>query len=725
VSVLLARSLTLCSFPQVGDGKETIRNRVRAIFATFCRVYPFGKVFAAILEHGLVSKNARIRTESADELGSLFQRHGASAFPVAKALPLIAKLISDRDTAVRTAALHAIGSVYTSLGADATWKYVGRIADKERSMLEERLKRTPGGAGGGGSAGVTAASSPAPTRSATPVQRAGTPSRLQAPERTSAPPSPSPVVPAANGIPSAVPRGIAGKPGASRLARPHSAALPAHVAIETKGTSLPRKPSISGLQQPRQIARPSVAASSASQHIPSNHTSISASLLDFDDEDVHRPETPADPSALIDAMDTKDLAQLADVLKRVQVEIAAHPESLVAEADNLIDAVTLKMELGFTDLNRQSSQATLRLCKHLMQTLSSFFDHRTLGQAVSTESLTALLAELTGRLLDTAENPASDAITSLSKVLNMVLIRIFHHADQSACFRLACVSLAPRDLVLTFFCVHSALFSVLQGATCDLRDLRGQELADRAKYAELVMKVSSSRTAQLRAFRANLSLCQCLWKVSKTVKESLESRTLSAPRLLRDINQFLVMTPPAEWRRRSTDNIPLADMPLRTVKTILQQVVSVFGEQVFDELEEIDSPENSFVYQYLFRLASNPSVASTARRSSAESDVGSLRSGPLGRPSSASSVASVRREAAPSRLAAASPPLMSSPMVRGSSQQGSADSAAATAAAVASPGGADIEMNNSLKAIFDLIGDPIRSREVRSQWSVYLGVEPY
>ena len=38
----------------------------------------------------------------------------------------------------------------------------------------------------------------------------------------------------------------------------------------------------------------------------------------------------------------------------------------------------------------------------------------------------------------------------------------------------------------------SALLTVLQDATIDLRDLRGEELTDRAKYAELVMKVNYS-----------------------------------------------------------------------------------------------------------------------------------------------------------------------------------------------------------------------------------------
>lgn len=409
--------LTCLASLQVGDGKETIRNRVRGIFKSICSVYPYSKVFAALLEHGLPSKNARVRAESADELGSLFQRHGATAFPVGKALPLIAKLISDRDTTVRTAALHAIGAVYTLVGADATWKHVGSIPDKERSMLEERLKRTAGAP-----SNASAAAS-APARSATPVQRpgAGTPSRLPPPDRSSATASP-----ASNGIPAPSARALPGK-GISRLARPQSVALPSHFNAETNGAAPSPRKSVGGLPQPRQLARPS-GVSVSSSRIPSNPTSIASSLPDFGDDDLN-------PADLIDSIDTNDLAKCADVLKRVQSAIASAPDTLVPEADNLVEIVTLKMGLGFDELDASASQAKLRLCKHLMQTLTAFFDHRTLGQAVSADRLTALLAELTGRLLDTAEKPESDAISSLSKVLNMVLIRIFHNADQGACFR--------------------------------------------------------------------------------------------------------------------------------------------------------------------------------------------------------------------------------------------------------------------------------------------------
>ncbi|SGZ22076.1 BQ5605_C022g09426 [Microbotryum silenes-dioicae] len=658
-----AWALLISLIAKVGDGKETIRGRVRAIFKALCSVYPYSKVFAALVEYGLVSKNARVRAETAEELGSLFQRHGASALPTGKALPLIAKLISDRDAAVRTAALYAIGHVYSSLGADATWKLVGRIPDKERAMLEERLKRTVTTGDTGASAAAVYAS-PKVTRSMTPVQRANTPSRV---------PGPGPASPTPNNAA----RGIA-KPGISRLARPSGLAAPTASSSALGGGDGTRRASGAGLPAPG-FVRPPSATATATSRLPPPALPYASSAMGPSSSNgsrgqgAERPPSPIDIALLIDAIETEDLAKCANVLKRVQTEIATNYDALLPQADALIDAITLQMALGFEDLHKDSSHAKLRLCKHLMQTLSSFFDHRTLGQAISTPALTSLLAELTGRLLDTADSSGSDAIASLSKVLNMVLIRIFHHSDQTVCV--------------------SSLFTVLQDATIDLRELKGSELEARAKYAELVMK--------------------CLWKVSKTVKESLESRALSAPRLLRDINQFLTTTPPAEWRRRAADNIPLADMPLRTVKTILQQVVSVFGEAVFDELEEIDSAEDSFVYQYLFRLASSPS--SKRNGSAARSQSGDRASASsMNRQSSTGSFSSVHRESLPARQTAATPSIESEPPSTpkiGTRTAGASLGARASISAANSPGGADIEMNQQLKAIFDLIGDPVRSRE--------------
>ncbi|BGO97975.1 Protein STU2 [Rhodotorula toruloides] len=597
---------------KVGDGKEIIRQRVRGIFKAICSIYPFSKVFSTILEVGLENKNARVRSECIDELGQLYARHGVGVHPISQALPKIASFIGKPDATGRTAALHAIGAVYTLVGSDATWKAVGQLPPKDRSMLEERLKRTASGA-----------ASPAPAaRQPVTADRPGTPSCLRPPTSRLAPPSsPSP----ANGLSTSQGRGGIPRPAGipSRLARPASAA---------EGST------------PRKMMPPPTSRFGAPAQTTSRPAS-SASFAPFTEDDL-AAETVSDLSMLLEALDTDDFGECADVLKSITREITSNAENVLLHADALIDAATAKMELGFTSLSAATSPAQLRLCKHLMQVLSAFFDKRTLSQQVSRLPLTGLLADLTGRLLDTADNPVSEPIQSLSKVLNMVLIRIFHNADQNVCF--------------------GALLTVLQDATVDLRDLRGEELADRAKYAELVMK--------------------CLWKVSKTVKESLENRNLLAPRLLSDINQFLMTIPPAEWRRRATDNIPLADMPLRTVKTILQQVVSVLKGKVFDELGEVDQAENSFVYQYLHRLANQPSGSDTNGRPSSSA---------LSRQTSSASLDSQRREEPAKSSPAESPPRTT---------------ARAAPPPLTSPGGSDIAVNQRLKEIFDMIGDPNNSR---------------
>jgi cytoskeleton-associated protein 5 len=155
------------------------------------------------------------------------------------------------------------------------------------------------------------------------------------------------------------------------------------------------------------------------------------------------------------------------VLKDIQMEISSDPTSLIPEADHLIEVIVHQMSIAFANLDRNTPQVTLRLCKHLMQSLSAFFDHKALGQAVSPAALTLLLAELTGRLLDTADKPETEAISSLSKVLNMVLIRIFHHSDQSACFRYVPSSYA-LDVSLTLaFVVHCSSYCKMRRWTCE------------------------------------------------------------------------------------------------------------------------------------------------------------------------------------------------------------------------------------------------------------------
>ena len=75
----------------------------------------------------------------------------------------------------------------------------------------------------------------------------------------------------------------------------------------------------------------------------------------------------------------------------------------------------------------------------------------------------------------------------------------------------------------------SALLTVLQDATIDLRDLRGEELTDRAKYAELVMKVSYTPASEIDLYEPD-SVFHRVVPVESVEDRQGESRNATTPR---------------------------------------------------------------------------------------------------------------------------------------------------------------------------------------------------
>ena len=96
-----------------GDPKDPVRNSVKSIIKTLCKVYPASKMSGHLM-NGLDAKNAKQRTECLDELGQLISNHGSGVLQpsVAGCLKDIAKHISDRDNSVRNAALNCITETY-------------------------------------------------------------------------------------------------------------------------------------------------------------------------------------------------------------------------------------------------------------------------------------------------------------------------------------------------------------------------------------------------------------------------------------------------------------------------------------------------------------------------------------------------------------------------------------------------------------------------------------
>jgi hypothetical protein len=71
----------------------------------------------------------------------LIEAIGLNAFNPSVTLKEIAKQIGDRDTSVRNAALNALTIAY-QISGDFALKCIGKLNDKDQSMLDERIKRS-------------------------------------------------------------------------------------------------------------------------------------------------------------------------------------------------------------------------------------------------------------------------------------------------------------------------------------------------------------------------------------------------------------------------------------------------------------------------------------------------------------------------------------------------------------------------------------------------------
>ena len=146
---------------RLGDPKDPIRKGFRSIVKQIAQVYAPVKIFNFLLG-GLTSKNARQRAECLEELGQMIEGLGLTPFNPSVTLKEIAKQIADRDNSVRNAALNTITIAYQIAG-DQVYKFVGKLNEKDQSMLDERIKRSskPGAGAGGVRASASGSLNPA------------------------------------------------------------------------------------------------------------------------------------------------------------------------------------------------------------------------------------------------------------------------------------------------------------------------------------------------------------------------------------------------------------------------------------------------------------------------------------------------------------------------------------------------------------------------------------
>lgn len=587
VEYQLTEPEALCFIPTLvhkfGDAREPVRVRVQQIFQTLPKVYAYSRVFQLVLDHGSKSKIAKTRQLSLDELGGILKRSGMGACHPAKDCPVIASMISDKDPGVRKSALSTLSEIYL-LEGEKVWSYVGSLSPKDKTQLEERLRRVAG---------------------------PSTPDRREF-GKDALPPHPSQISRLTGGIarpaspssslprPGGIPRSGSPPTGGSRIAQPASARsaspVPSQIGKLASQISGPTSPPSRGKSMlPSRLAPPrSRAGTLRSTLVPSTDPAVTHSnsngAKDTNGqsskvESWRSAGTPGDPeispdsasgiTLTISSILSSDSDRSVDALKKIQKILQLGPDAgpsssqyrdLAEHTEGLLETVTLQMAHAF-----DKPDNNVRLAKHLIQTLNAFCDNPLLAESLTVDILTALFEELALRLLQTDDSQDKE-VKNLSRFINMIMLRMFSTGRRITVFR--------------------ALFALLLQIVRPFPSNGTLVDSQEAKVAELVLK--------------------CIWKLARNIPQDLTDLKLDPVELFPAIEHFLQTVPPNEWRARATNRIPCGDMPLRTVKVIIQHIVAHYAEDVYDILSgSFDDPSATIVYPYVYRILNSGSRAAT------------------------------------------------------------------------------------------------------------------
>jgi cytoskeleton-associated protein 5 len=324
---------------------------------------------------------------------------------------------------------------------DKIWAYIGRISAKDRTQLEERLRRVPSTSTAG-----KELTNPLVAKVAAATPRPASPSRQLNGLR--------PASPAVNSV------GTMEQPP---LAIQGRAASPSQVL--SKNSALPTMAGPSGLRKshlPSRLARgpaaagnpkPAVDASASDQGRralkPLNLGTLVPPAVALptapDKPDSGRSQSPTgeDISLVISSILSNDANRSVEALKKIQKGLEASnsnsemPETfqgLAEHSEGLIGTITVQVSHVFDRVEDLAEPSNFRLAKHLMQTLHSFFSHAVLAESLTVDTITSLLEELTLRLLQTDESPDAN-VKEISRFINLILLKVFASGKRIAVFR--------------------------------------------------------------------------------------------------------------------------------------------------------------------------------------------------------------------------------------------------------------------------------------------------
>ncbi|XP_078586783.1 cytoskeleton-associated protein 5-like isoform X4 [Branchiostoma floridae x Branchiostoma japonicum] len=493
---------------KVGDSKDVIRRDVRAILKIITKVYPASKIFPFLMD-GVRSKNAKQRAECIEELGCLIEGYGLNVCQPtsAKALKEIATQIGDRDNSVRNATLNTLVQAYAICG-EQLFKFVGRLTEKDQSMLEERIKRS----------GVLA------------KQAAGN-------RPTTAPPKISP-------------GGVEDGNGDAKPGSKEEKAISFYRAYLTQLKQLHRQ-----AQQGRPQTAPYKREFTLDlETIEGDEVTVSEPVLvdtentvrELLEDPVNLPETrmrPPSPSMALLGNTTSSssavdyvISQVAssEVLTSVQalaqldavIQDEEKYEAITDHVDQLLIATLLQLRMAMSKHNDSydspEAQDIIKTYRCVLATLIALFQKLTLASQASKDILRDLFSVLITLLLDEHLPHYGDGPQVIRSV-NVLVVKVIEKSDLTNCL--------------------TALIKLLHGCVASE--------TSSPKFTDLTMK--------------------CIWKTTKMFPDVMSdaSMDINMDKVLLDLHNFMKAFPTVSWKDRPSD-MPLRT--IKTVLHLLAMI---------------------------------------------------------------------------------------------------------------------------------------------------------
>ena len=242
----------------------------------------------------------------------------------------------------------------------------------------------------------------------------------------------------------------------------------------------------------------------------------------------NRPSSPEQCASLLDRIHTGNNAQCIDALKMLADSyINPVDDAEAADVNHILEVLMHRISIAF-----ETEPLHVREAKFLLSTLQALLNKPALAAKVSYDLIYYTVGVVLERLQDDKVRRLQDA-PLLLKSFNTVVLKILQHCDHTVAFQ--CLLARLHDY-----------FTRWKGHASD----------ENHQLMSLVVK--------------------CLLKLTQFIPEAIDRVDLRA--ILKSIDAFLVKNPPTVFKGGE-------DMPLRTIKTILNEVVKAKGPPIKQHLD--------------------------------------------------------------------------------------------------------------------------------------------